>query len=93
MSEVLVDLIYVEYSDRREMSVAIVGDGKDQLFGPEPSNAAIKALSPKVAAALPGMFSDVAAAENYLTMVHFKNMTMCENSAGQAYPFKVDAKK
>jgi hypothetical protein len=87
-----VDLIYIEYSDRREMSCAILHESdrsKDKLLGPVPGVNAISYLAPLLATELPESYPTISAATDYLMLVHFRNFSRHENSAGQAYPFKV----
>lgn len=93
MSNQTVDLIYIEYADRREMSAAVINGEDSQLIGPVDANGAIKALAPLVSARFPDLIGDLAKIEEYLMMIHFRNMTMHQNSAGQDYPFKIAAKK
>jgi len=87
-----IDLIYVRYSDRGEMSCALTNpdnpaDGK--LLGPVPAKEAIKALGPLLAKELPDRFKSDQDATNHLVMVHFHNMSRQANSAGQDYPYQV----
>lgn len=89
----VVDLIYVQYLDGLEMSCAIVGGGKDKLLGPVPSKDAVLALAPMLQRELPERFPDVKAAETHLMFVHFQNMSLHHNSAGQDYPFKINSKR
>jgi hypothetical protein len=93
MNDLVVDLIYVEYEDVREMSVAVINGEDSELIGPTDAKGAVKALAPLVSARFPGLIGDVAKIEELLMMTHFRNITMHQNSSGQAYPFKVRAKK
>lgn len=93
MSSPIVDLIYVEYDDALEMSVAVIDGENSELIGPADAKGAIKALAPLVFARFPDLIGDVAKIEDYLMMTHFRNISLHQNSAGQDYPFKVKAKK
>lgn len=84
-----IDLIYVDYGDRREMSVALINEPNSKQLGPVAGKEAIKNLAPLLAAELPAQFQTVKSAEDYLTVIHFGNMTRHANSAGQDYPYKV----
>lgn len=85
-----VDLIYVEYTDSRTMSVALWGEPGEGMLGPVPSQAACTTLAPLLQAKLPERFPTVKEAENALGMIHMRNMLAGRNSAGQDYPYKVD---
>lgn len=87
----VVDLIYVEYRNGRTMSCAIIGEGKDKLLGPVPGKESVKALAALLATELPDRFPTTKSAEEHLMFVHFRNITLHRNSAGQDYPFKIDA--
>jgi hypothetical protein len=83
----MIDLIAIEYSDRKEMSLAIVGEGiPDVLKGPVPFKDAVSALAPILAEALPDRYT-VDSAKRYLMVVHFRNITQHHNSSGQSYPW------
>lgn len=90
MTVMNVDLIAVDYGDRKEMSVVLLHDsdrGKDRLLGPAPYKGAVGVLAPMLVEAMPAFTLE--AAQNYLTVVHFRNVMAHENSVGVAYPWKV----
>lgn len=84
----MIDLIAIFYSDRKEMSLAIVKeDGvEDKLLGPVPYLNAVTALAPQLAEYLPDKFTKETAT-HHLMVLHFKNMTARVNSSGQSYPW------
>ncbi len=85
----IVDLIYVKYPDRYEMSCAVTGDGKDKLIGPVDGKEAIKNLAPELQQHLPDRFPSIKDAETQLMMIHFRNISAHQNSAGQSYPYEL----
>jgi hypothetical protein len=86
----LIDLIYVcKVGGESTMSAALLGEGKDKMFGPVPSKGGCAALALMLAAELPEMFPTAADAGRHLAYVHFANMSRGENSAGQAYPYNL----
>ena len=90
-----IDLIYVDYGDRKEMSLAIVHKtdrAQDQLIGPVAHLNSVSFLARKLHLALPGPFDTPEKAEAFLTLVHMRNCIERSNSVGQSYPFKVGEK-
>lgn len=91
-----IDLIMIEYTDGREMSCAIIYEtdhSKDKLLGPVDNVGAVKALAPLLIEECPEQFPTIRDAETFLTMTHFRNISLHQNSAGQSYPFKINAPK
>jgi len=89
----VVDLIYVEYTDCRTMAVAIVGTDQDDMLGPVDSKGAVSALAPMLRDKFPDKFPTVQDAENTLSLIHARNMFDHRNSAGQDYPYKINSTK
>lgn len=91
MTMTVIDLIYVQYTDGRTMAVAVVDGDNDEMLGPVPAKAAVTGLAVLLRAKLPEKFPTDKDAENFLALIHARNMLAGKNCVGQDYPYAVDA--
>ena len=83
----MIDLIAIEYPDRKELSLAIVNENcADKLCGPVPYKNGISNLAPMLVEHMPHEFT-LEKAEQYLMVLHFRHMTEGKNMSGKSYPW------
>jgi hypothetical protein len=78
-----IDLCYWHEAGGLKM-MAVTHEWQSTAFA---AKEAIKNIVPEVMTKYPGRFADEKAAQQFFTVVHFRNMERNANSFGQEYPF------
>lgn len=82
-----IDLVYWEQDNQRKiMAVCFSGDWHSSEVL---AKGAIGPLAEAVVGQYPGLFATQKDAEGFLMIRHFHNMSRCQNSAGQEYPYTI----